>query len=104
MVEGLKGGGTAKRKKGSQRGRPRGKAVKKAGSSSALTSQDHKNVDGDGDEMIDDDPTLPPDMTQDSDEDDETFIGNATSDVEMGGAEGVRRTRRMAKTPARYSR
>lgn len=120
IVEQLEGGGTAKRKKGSQRGRPRGKAVKKVGSSSALASQEPKNVDGDGngdgdgdgDEMMDDGPTLHPDTIQDSDEDDETFIGHAASDVEMGGAEdeedggseGVRRTRRTTKTPARYSR
>ncbi|KAJ8059051.1 hypothetical protein OCU04_012029 [Sclerotinia nivalis] len=117
-----------KRKVGWQKGRPRLKASKKAkvreydvaGPSNAH-SHSHSDQEGndDSDEMmLDVDSSLYPDMIQDSDPGDETFIGKL-SDVEMGGAEngdgvenededeeeeeGVRRTSRTRTMPVRYT-
>ncbi|ESZ89774.1 hypothetical protein SBOR_9846 [Sclerotinia borealis F-4128] len=121
IVEALEGGVSTKGK----RGRPRGKASKKArvephlavaGLSNPHGDQEDGEIDGDGDEMMMDiDPSLYPDIIQDSDVEDETFIGKLSSDIEMGDAEdeddeeeeddeAVRRTRRTRKMPARYTR
>lgn len=118
-----------KRKVGWPKGRPRPKASKEAkvheygvaGPSNAHShSRSHSNsdqgVDDDSDEMmLDADSPLFPDMIQDSDSADETFVGKL-SDVEMRDAgngdggdgenedeERVRRTSRTRTVPVRYT-
>ncbi|KAI9640426.1 hypothetical protein NHQ30_011171 [Ciborinia camelliae] len=126
MVEALEDEVSTKKKRGWQKGRSRGKASKKAkvrdydiaGPSRGHTDQDdEENADADGDGngddmMMDVDAYLHPNIIPDSDVEDETFIGKSSSDVEMGEAEdelegegeGARRTKRMRRVPARYTR
>ncbi|KAF7877206.1 hypothetical protein EAF04_000891 [Stromatinia cepivora] len=124
-----------KRKVGWQKGRPRTKASKKAkvreyddaGPSNAHSHSDQEENNDSDEMMLDVDSSLCPDMIQDSDPGDETFIGKL-SDVEMGDAnngdgdgdgdgdggedenenedeeeeDGVRRTNRTRTMPVRY--
>ena len=97
-----------------------GKASKKAeragyggaGSSNGHSGQEEENADDDGDEM-DIDPPLYPNVIEDSDIEDSTFIGKS-SDIEMGDGDGdeedededgdpVRRTRRTRRPTSRYT-
>lgn len=121
--EAVKQGGT-KRRPGWKKGRPRGKASKKAekdpgygvaGPSNTHSDQEEENDHGDGDEMMDVDQPLYPNVIEDSDVEDEIFAGKS-SDIEMGDGDDeeeeeedededpVRRTRRTRKLPQRYTR